>query len=524
MARSHTTRRTHTRERRRASRFARRDFEALGSLLDGAVNLVRQWTADSAGARHPIFPDPPAADLHRALDQPLPARGRSARRLLAEMQQTLLPSLRDNGHPRFFGYVMSPPSAVGIAGDLIASALDQNLTSWRSAPGATEVERVVVDWLRQIAGLPRGATGLLTSGGSLATFTALAVARTAKAPRGTARGGLGRLGERLMTLYVSDQGHMSVPRAAELLGLGTAAVRILPTDGRFRMDPTALERAVDADRRAGHLPFCVVASAGTAATGAIDPLARIARIARKRGLWLHVDAAYGGPLGLSPAHHSLVGGLSEAHSVSLDPHKWLYAPLDAGCVLFRDGSAPRAAFSTQGDYAQVFETGERESFAFFDHGPELSRRFRALKVWLILKYHGAERIGRRIDEEMELARHLANRLEKQDETELMAPVETSIVCFRYVPPAMRLRAAMPEAVLEQLNHHLLIEIQKAGKVYLSNARLQGRFALRACIVNFRTTRAHVEAAVKEILAQGRRVSHAMGLTPAPPAAGASRSD
>jgi glutamate/tyrosine decarboxylase-like PLP-dependent enzyme len=498
-------------ERRRTSRFARRDFDALGKFLDGAVELVREWTTDSVAGRHPIFPDLNGVNLHRRLAEPLPARGRSARILLAQIRRDLLPFLRDSGNPRFFGYVQSPPSAAGVAADLIASALGQNLTAWRSAPAPTEIERLVIDWLRQIAGLPDGAGGLLTSGGSLATFTALAVARSAKAPAETVRAGLGRLGDKLMTLYTSDEGHMSIPRAAQLLGLGTAAVRIIPSDDRFRIDTGALEKAIVTDRRHGHLPFCVVANAGTVNTGAIDPLGRVARIARKHGLWLHVDAAYGGPLGLSPRHRPLLAGLERADSVTLDPHKWLYAPLDAGCVLFRDGDAPLATFSTKGDYTTVFETGARESYAFFDHGPELSRRFRALKVWMVLKYHGTDRIGRRIAEEIDLARELGGRLQSQDEIELLAPVETSIICLRYVPAGWRRRGEPDPELLDELNRRLLLASQRAGRVYLSSTRLRGRFALRGCLINFRTTRADLDITVEEILTHGRRLAEEMGL-------------
>jgi aromatic-L-amino-acid decarboxylase len=491
-------------ERRTASRFARRDFDALGPLLDGAVEIVRNWTAASAGDRNRIFPAMEGVDLFKRLHEPLPERGRSAATLLRQVERDLIPFLRDSGNPRFFGYVQSPPSAAGIAGDLLASAFGQNLTSWRSAPAATEIERLVVDWLRQIVGLPTGAGGLLTSGGSMATFIAMSVARTTYAPADTVRGGLGQLGDRLMTLYVSDQVHMSVPRAAELLGLGTAAIRVLPTDRRFRLDPTALEKAITDDRKQGHIPFCVAATAGTVNTGAVDPLARIARITRRHGLWLHVDAAYGGPLGLSDHHRPLLAGIAQADSITLDPHKWLYAPMDTGCVLFRQGDAARPTFATSGDYATVFESGEREAYAFFDHGPELSRRWRALKVWLLMKYHGTSRLARRIEEDVELAHDLANRLQNADEIELLAPTETSIVCFRYVPVAWRQEPALPEERLDRLNQDLLLALQHGGRVYLSNARVKGRFALRACLTNFRTTRVHIEATVREVLAEGKR--------------------
>ncbi len=345
----------------------------------------------------------------------------------------------------------------------------------------------------------------------MATFIALSVARTTHAPPETVRGGLGKLGRRLMTIYVSDQGHMSVPRAAELLGLGTGSIRIIPSDRRFRMDPTALDYAITEDKNNGHIPFCVTATAGTVNTGAIDPLARIARITHRQGLWLHVDAAYGGPLALSPRYRPLLAGLGQADSVTLDPHKWLYAPLDAGCVLFRDGNAARATYATAGDYATVFETGDREGYAFFDHGPELSRRWRALKVWMLFKYHGTQRLARRIEEEVELARHMAARLQNEEEIELLAPTETSIVSFRYVPVALRFEMPPPEETLDRLNQELLLALQRGGRVYLSNARLNGHFALRACLINFRTTRAHVESTIREVLAEGRRQAKKMGL-------------
>lgn len=490
----------------RGSDFARRDLRALGTMLDRAVALAREFTQESARGDRRIFPDVEGGDLAALLAEPIPRRGLSAARLLADLRTRLVPYLRDNGNPRFFGYVMSPASAAGIAADLITSALDQNVTAWRSSPGATEMERLVVKWMCRIVGFPAGAGGLLTSGGSLATFTALAVARTRHAPAAAARSGLGRLKGRMMTLYMSEEGHMSVPRAAQLLGLGTEAVRVVPVDASFRIDTRALDRAIRADRRDGHLPFCVVASAGTVNTGAVDSLREVARVARRHRLWMHVDAAYGGPLGLSSRYRRLLAGVSEADSVALDPHKWLYAPLDAGCVLFRDGAAMLSTFATHGEYAAVLEPGERESFTFFDHGPELSRRFRALKVWMILKYHGADRIARRIEEDIALARRLAVLARAHEEIELMAPVATSIVCLRYVPRGHRGHRRADDVRLDRLNQEILAALQRSGRVYLSNARLNGRFALRACLINFRTGPADVEAVIEEIVAQGRRLA------------------
>jgi glutamate/tyrosine decarboxylase-like PLP-dependent enzyme len=492
--------------RERGETFAARDRKALDSLLDGCVEMARQWSRDSADGRHRIMPDVSAESIRRMLGEPLPRRGASARTILAEVRRNILPFMRDNGSPRFFGYVMSPASAAGIAADLLTSALDQNVTAWRSAPAATEMERLVVDWMRRIVGLPRGAGGLLISGGSMATFTALAVARSIHAPADVERHGLGGLGRRRMMIYASEEIHMSVPRAAQLLGLGTDSVRTVPADDQMRIDTAALERAIVADKKKGHLPFCIAASAGTVNTGAVDPLPRLARIARKYRLWLHVDAAYGGPLGLHAEGRRLLAGIGEADSVTLDPHKWLYAPLDVGCVLFRNADAPRKTFSTHGEYAAVLAPGDRESYCFFDNGPELSRRFRALKVWMILKYHGMDRIGRRLREELALARYLGDLASAHEELELLAPVETSIVCFRYAPATAPATAGRQ---MDDLNREILLSLQRSGAVYLTNARVKGRFALRACLVNFRTTRADMRAVVEEVLTRGRRLSRAL---------------
>ncbi len=484
--------------------FAARDRKALGSLLDGCVEMARRWSLDSAGGRRRIMPDVTAESIRRRLAGPLPRRGASARAILAAVRRDIVPFLRDNGSPRFLGYVMSPASSAGIAADLLTSAFDQNVTAWRSAPAATELERLVVDWMGRIVGLPRGAGGLLISGGSMATFTALAVARSMHAPADCERAGLGGLGRRRMTIYASEEIHMSVPRAAQLLGLGTGSLRTIPCDDSLRIDTAALEWAILADRRKGHLPFCIAASAGTVNTGAVDPLRPLARIARDHGLWLHVDAAYGGPLGLHPDGRRLLDGIGEADSVSLDPHKWLYAPLDVGCVLFRDANAPRRTFATHGEYAAVLSPGDRESYCFFDNGPELSRRFRALKVWMILKYHGTDRIARRLGEELALARYLGGLVTGHEELELLAPVETSIVCFRYAPAGARAKRARKQ--LDDLNREVVLSLQRSGAVYLTNARVKGRFALRACLVNFRTTRADMRTVVEEVVKTGRRLS------------------
>jgi glutamate/tyrosine decarboxylase-like PLP-dependent enzyme len=385
---------------------------------------------------------------------------------------------RQNG--RFLGYVMGSGEPAGAAADLLASVLNQNLTAWRSSPAGVTVERAVVRWLAGAIGCP-GHLGSLTGGGSSANLMGLAMAREAKAPanEGGTVGGV---------VYASEEAHMSIGKGVALLGLGRRNLRLLPTDADFRMRVDELERAVARDRAAGLTPMAVVASAGTVATGAIDPLAAIADLAAREGLWLHVDGAYGALAAMvAPGRFE---GLARADSISLDPHKWLYQAVDCGCLLFRDAGAARRAFSQNADYTRTFSADPVEGFAFFDESLELTRRFRALRLWTSIRYHGLEAFREALRRDLAHARALADRIRREPALELLAPVELSAVCFRHRFPAA------PDA----RNTELLAAVNRRGRVYLSNATLRGAFALRACFVNHRTTEADVEAVVDEVLA------------------------
>jgi glutamate/tyrosine decarboxylase-like PLP-dependent enzyme len=299
-----------------------------------------------------------------------------------------------------------------------------------------------------------------------------------------------------MTLYASEEVHMSIAKAADILGFGRDQVRVIACDERQRMRVDVLRQTIEADRREGLKPFCVVGSAGTVNTGVVDPLAEIANVAAEFDLWFHVDGAYGAPGSLDERKKHLFAGLERADSVSLDPHKWLYVPVDAGCLLFRDADAARAAFSTEdADYIKTHGYTDEEAFAFWDYGVELSRRFRALKVWMTLQYYGSRRIADAISEDISLASYLGELVSSADDFELLAPVELSICCFRYVP-----ERDVSDAELDRLNERIMERVQKGGRAYLSNATVNGKFALRACITNFRTTKADIEetvAAVRE---------------------------
>lgn len=455
----------------------------------------------------PVAPRTSAAELRAVLAEPLPAEGREFTQLLDTFREVIAPGSRHNGHPRFFGYVSAPGTAVASVADLLASALNANLPAWRSAPAPTELEHVAIDWIRQALGLVPGAGGLFMSGGSMANFTALAAARHRHCGPAVAADGAA-VHPKALKVYVSAEAHHSSHKAAALLGIGRANVREVPVDDRFRLDVGELRRMIAEDRAAGADPFCVVASAGTVVTGAVDPLAEIAAVAREHGLWMHVDACYGGFARLAPSVSGLFDGIAEADSVALDPHKWLYLPADCGCLIYREPARARAAFALDADYTRVMTDEPAEAYAFWDYGPDLTRRFRALKVWMTLAHVGAGGIAEAIESNLDRARYAAELIEASDDFELMAPVELSIFCFRYLPPDARTgdRTDDAERELDALNEKIMVTLQQAGSSYLSNATVHGRFALRGCVLNYRTTREDIEIMLEDV----RRAAAAVG--------------
>ncbi len=447
----------------------------------------------------PLYPQTTAPERKARLVESLPQEGRAVAELLALFRTVIVPGSRQNAHPRFFGYVSAPGTAVAAIADLLASTLNANLTAWRSAPAPVELERLTIDWIKEALGCDPGAGGLLTSGGSLANFTALAAARHRHCP-GVNETGMRALAKPLR-LYVSSEGHHSIDKAAALLGIGHDHVRRIAVDAAFRMETGDLERQIAADRAAGFDPFCVVASAGTVVTGAIDPLPEVAAVTRRHDLWLHVDACYGGFARLAPSARALFAGLDQADSIALDPHKWLYLPADCGCLIYREPARIGSAFALGADYTRILTSDPDEAFAFWDYGPELSRRFRALKVWMTFAHAGARQIGAAIEANLDCARHLAALVAASDDFEMLAPVGLSIFCFRYLDLAARgrnTRTAAEEQRLDALNERLLLALQHGGSSYLSNASLHGRFALRGCVLNYRTTRRDMEILLDDL--------------------------
>ena len=462
--------------------------EALNEISAQATKLVAEYFTN-VDERDVVAPNH-AGKTSAQVNARLEVDGVPLERLIEECQ-TIIDLSRHNGHPRFFGYVASPSTPIGAYGDLIASSLNANITCWRSGPAGTEIEKIVVRWLGSLIGYDDDAKGLLTSGGSMANLIALLIASRKRSGAETARKGLWNSGSPL-TVYASEEVHMSIAKAADILGFGRDHVRAVQTDERLRVDIVDLRARIETDLKEGFRPFCVVASAGTVNTGVVDPLNEVAAVAREFDLWFHVDGAYGAPGILDDGKKDLFKGLELADSVSLDPHKWLYVPVDAGCLLFRDEATAKAAFNTEdADYIKVHGLSDDETFAYWDYGVELSRRFRALKVWLTLRYYGVRRLAEAISEDIALAVYLGELVEEAEDFELLSPVELSICCFRYVP-------THGDFDLDQLNATLLAAVQKGGRAYVSNAMVKGRFALRACITNFRTTKSDIEETLKVI--------------------------
>ena len=437
----------------------------------------------------PTFPTITGQEARKRFSDPLPELGMGAA-ALDGLQAVIDASRLQNS--RFFGYVLGSGEPIAAAADLLASVLNQNVTAWRSGPAAATIEQVVVGWLAEAVGC-NGFVGTLTGGGSAANLMALAMARETRMPSND--DGVQQSG----TVYASDQSHMSIPKAVALLGLGRHSLRSIPCDPDFRMRVDLLRQEIDKDAQEGKTPVAIVGTAGTVATGSIDPLAELAAIAKSCGAWFHVDGAFGALAAIArPADFA---GMNQADSLSLDPHKWLYQPLDCGCLLYRDRAAAQKTFSYTGDYAKSLLEDPVESFSFFDETLELSRRFRALKLWLSLRFHGLNAFRQQIENDLEMASHLKGLVARAPDLELMAPVPLSAVCFRFVPASQPLR----DPQLDDFNLKILNRVQRGGRVFISNATIHGSFALRACIVNHRTTRPDVEAVVDEVVKVGHAV-------------------
>ncbi len=468
--------------------MAPEQFRALGHALveriaDELAALYARPVADGVTT--------PAGIRARLGDRGLPAQGEDAAHVLEEAAALLFEQTPRTRHPRFHGYIAASPAPIGMLAELLAASVNSNVALWNAAPVASEIEAQTVRWLAELVGYPAGCGGLLVSGGSMANLVALLAARRAGVSWDVRESGLRGAA---LAVYASRETHGWLHKAVDLAGIGTQSLRWIATDALQRLDVAALEAAIDADVAAGVQPLMVVGTAGTVSTGAVDPLPAMAALCRRHSLWLHVDGAYGAPAAclIDSKHAGRLGsagadlaGLREADSLALDPHKWLYAPIDAGCVLVRDPRSLLDAFSHRPPYYGT--PGEDEGLNFHELGPENTRGLRALKVWLALRVAGREGFRQMIGDDIALAQRLFERVQATPRLEALTQ-QLGITTFRFRPPGLH-----DEAVLDAFNRELLARLQRDGRAYLSQALIGGRFALRACIVNFATLHADVDA-------------------------------
>lgn len=461
----------------------------------------------------PVTPNESPTVMREALGTgALPEQGAEAMDLLDEAADLLFEHSTFNGHPRFLGFISSSAAPIGALGDLLAAAINPNVGGWLGAPIGTAIEAQTVRWIAEMIGYPPDCGGLLVSGGSMGNFVGFLAARKAKATWDVRATGLIGSGTHRLRVYTSSETHTWIHKAADMFGLGTETIRWIPVDEQLRMDTTALRNQIQEDIESGDLPFLVIGTAGTVSTGAVDPMPAIAAICREYGLWFHVDGAYGAFAALLLHEHRGVevpadlDGIGLADSVALDPHKWLYAPLEAGCILVRNHEALRETFSFHPPYYHFAE--ELSTIDCYEYGPQNSRGFRALKVWLALRQVGREGYADMLSDDILLAQELYRLVDAHPELQAFTQ-GLSTTTFRYIPPDLTTDSEHVERYLNQLNIELLNRLQKSGEALLSNAVIKGTFLLRACVVNFRTSLEDIEAIPGIITRIGREVDAAL---------------
>jgi aromatic-L-amino-acid decarboxylase len=467
------------------------EFRAL------AHRMVDDTLAHLASLRDQPAWRPMPEEVRGSFAEPLPMEGVGAEAAYEAFAERVRPYPNGNLHPRFWGWVQGTGTPLAMMAEMLAAAINPHLAGFDQAP--KRVEEQVIAWLAELMGFPASATGVLVAGGTMANVLGLAVARHAQAGFDLRAEGL-QGGRPRMLLYGSTETHGWVKKAAELLGLGSTAFRAIGVDAHDRVDVEAMRAAIRADRAAGHHPFCVIGTAGTVNTGATDDLRALAALCRDEGLWFHVDGAFGALARLSDELAPLVTGMEEADSLGFDLHKWMYLPFEAACVLVRDGAVHRDAFSIRASYLAMGERGVTAGgIPFADLGIDLTRNFKALKVWMSLRAHGVRAYARLIEQNVAHVRHLAARVEADPALELLAPVALNVLCFRYAPPGV------PAARLDAINQEILLRLQEEGIAVPSGTTVRGRFAIRVANVNHRSRREDFDLLARSVVRIGGEI-------------------
>ena len=475
--------------------FGDMDPEAFRRDAHRLADWIADYLADSG--RYPVLSRVAPGDIVRALPTEAPVAGESFERIFEDFERVILPGITHWNHPSFFAYFAITGSAPGVLAEFLSAALNVQAMLWRTSPAATELEEVTLGWLRRLVNLPDTFDGVIYDTASISTLHALAAARERSVTNVRSQGlaGAGRY-----RIYCSDQTHSSIDKAVILLGFGHDAIRKIPSDGEFRMRVDALATAIAEDRADGWTPLATVATVGTTSSTSRDPVADIATICERESMWLHVDAAYAGVAAMVPGYEHILDGAERADSIVLNPHKWLFTPFDLSVLYTRDMQTLCAAFSLTPEYLKTAEAGLARNL--MDTGIQLGRRFRALKLWIVLRHFGADGLRARLAEHMRLARLFASWVDAADDFERVAPVPFSVVCFRAVPTALRGN----ERAIDDLNSRLVDEVNESGQMFLSHTRLDGRYVIRLAIGNLHTTEHHVRHAWTTLCSLSRRSS------------------
>jgi aromatic-L-amino-acid decarboxylase len=473
------------------------------------LHEVADWVADyRAGIEtRRVIPDQGPGAVSAQLAAAPPAAAQSMDEILRDFDRVIMPGTVHWGHPSFLGYFATTTTAPGILGEMLAAALNVSAMTWQTSPAATELEMVVLDWLRQMLGLPPEFQGVVYDTASVAVLHALAAAREELGLDVRSQGLAGRDGVPALTLYASDQAHSSAEKAAITLGVGEANVRRVASDDEYRMDVGALRRAIDEDVGAGRRPLAVIATVGTTSATSVDPVAEIAGVCRERGVWLHADAAYGGAMALLEEGRHLMRGVELADSVAFNPHKWLFVPLDFSALYLRRLEALRRVFSLVPEYLRGDAERAGETMPnYMDYGIQLGRRFRALKAWFVIRAFGRDGLAARVRESCRLARVFAGWVSADERFELLAPVLMGVVCFRARPSGGGAEENCRDDAADELNERLLSRVNASGAAYLTHTRLRGRLALRVAVGNVLTTESHLARTWELILQQHATLS------------------
>jgi aromatic-L-amino-acid decarboxylase len=468
--------------------------DTLHDLFERVAAWIERYFEHPEAYR--VMPDVKPGDVVAALPAQAPESPEPFERIFADFEQIVVPATTHWNHPRFFAYFATSAAPAAIAAEALAATLDVKAMLWRTSPAATELEEVTMRWLSRLLGLPSDWTGIIYDTASIGGFTALAAAREALDLRIREEGMAARDLPRLR-VYVTEHTHSHIEKAAIALGVGQRNVVRVPCDEAFRMRPDELAAHIEADLRAGMKPLAIVATVGTTSTTSVDPVHAIAEIARRYGVWLHVDAAYAGIAAILPEFRRLLDGVEFADSLVVNPHKWMFVPMDCSVLFVKDESIVRRAFGIVPEY---LSTPEPDAINYMDYGLQLGRRFRALKLWFVLRHFGAEGIRARLRAHIELAQEFAAWVRDEPGWEVLAPHPLSVVCFRYAPPG---RA---EAQLERLNAELMHSVNATGEIFISHTKIEGRYALRLAVGNLRTQRSDVEHAWHILKREGRALS------------------